>query len=116
MVAENQDYFSKENVVFTNYKNAIKDALINGFDCVADATHLTSKSREKLINALGEGYYNIIFVVLLVGRKIAIEQNNLREGRAHVPERVLFWQFDHFTMPSKKDFENCKGVWSVDGF
>ena len=116
LVAEGEEYFSKETTVFKKYIATIRNTLVDGFDCVADATHLNDKSRRKLINALGTGYYNLVFVVLEVGRQLAIKQNASREGRRRIPDRILFWQFDQFTVPKKEDFENCKGVWIINGF
>ena len=51
MVAEDEEYFSKEKQVFKEYTRRINNALENGYDVFADATHLNKASRNKLLTA-----------------------------------------------------------------
>ena len=48
-VAENEEYFSKENEVFDEFIREIAARLFCGFNVIADATHITQKSRAKTI-------------------------------------------------------------------
>lgn len=116
LITDSEDYFSKETSVFTEYKNNIQNALARGQSCIADATHLNDKSRQKLLNAIKINNYNIIFVVFTIDLLKAIQQNNLRQGLSRVPERIIKWQFSHFTVPVKENYYNCKGVWIINGF
>ena len=55
MLAEDDDYFAKENEVVRTFIQAIDDALINTQyegKVYADATHLSPKSRGQVLNLL----------------------------------------------------------------
>ena len=52
LVKEDEDYFSKENEVFDTFIAKINEGLRQSLDVVADATHLNSKSRLKLLACL----------------------------------------------------------------
>ena len=105
MVGPDERYFSKENEVLSEFIKTIADNLSHGFDTIADATHLNQWSRGRLLHAIDKQFkqYEIIFVVFIVDYDKVIEHNNLREGRAKVPEHIINEMFQHFTYPSDRE-------------
>ena len=68
IIKEEEDYFSHEKEVFREFIRRIVEAMTNGYDCIADATHLNQFSRRKLTQAI-DMYttdYKIIYVVFNV--------------------------------------------------
>lgn len=108
-------YFAKEDIVFKQYIQEIKNTLTLGNDVVADATHISGGSRRKLIHALGKIDYNLVFIVMATDFKICNERNNNRTGLAKVPQTAMDRMYSQFTYPRKEDFKNCKGVWIING-
>lgn len=91
MVTDKDNYFSRENEVWTEFINQIKESLKKYYVTVADATHLNTRSRAKLFRALGSSLKDIEIVAVYVKAPIetCIERNNLREGLAVVPESAI---------------------------
>ena len=93
LVKEDEPYFSKENEVFAQYIDQIKKSLEENEETYADATHLNSNSRGKLLRAL-KGYLNDVEVIAIYIKKNvneAIEQNKNRKGtRGFVPETAIY--------------------------
>ena len=58
-------------------------------DVYIDATHLTEKSRAKVINALPTSNYDIITVFFNVPLEVCIARNEKRTGRAYVPPQTI---------------------------
>lgn len=52
LISENDEYFSKEDIVFNTFVEKINKALNDGTDVFADATHLNRVSRNKLIKQI----------------------------------------------------------------
>ena len=94
--------FLLENQDFKNFAGTIKQTLIDGFDVIADATHLNEASRHRLTQAIDMYYkdYEIIYVVFNVDVDTCIERNKNREGRANVPENVIRNMCRDFREPS----------------
>lgn len=91
MVAENEEYFSKEKQVFKEYVRRINNALENGYNVFADATHLNKASRNKLLTAINPEL-NIEVDVIWIKTPLenCIRQNSNREGtRSFVPISVI---------------------------
>lgn len=89
LVAENEEYFSKENEVFRQFVYEINDALNLGIDVVADATHLNAASRNKLISLIKAPVDEINVIWIKTPLEIALERNAQREGRAFVPVSAI---------------------------
>lgn len=94
LVKENEPYFSRENEVFAQYIDLIKKSLENNKETYADATHLNSTSRGKLLRALGNSLkdndveINVIYIKKNV--EDAIKQNeNRKNTRGYVPESAI---------------------------
>ena len=91
MVKENEKYFSREKEVFRKFAGTIAQTLVDGFDVIADATHLNRISRDKLIRAIDQytTEYTITYIVLETSLETCMKRNALREGRARVPDSVM---------------------------
>ena len=105
IVKEEEDYFSHEKEVFKLFVYSIYDGLKNGWDTVADATHLNMFSRCKLIQALDMYIkeYEIVYVVFHTDVDTCLARNSNRSGRANVPETVIRNMCRDFRMPTKDE-------------
>lgn len=115
LVQENEEYFSKEKEVYTQFINDIKESLKFNKEVFADATHLNETSRAKTLRSLGECLkeveVNIIWVRVPV--EVAIERNENRIGtRAYVPRSVIRRMWSQATMPTKE--EGFEHIYIVD--
>ena len=110
MVKEGEEYFSKENQVFNEFVRRINEGLSRGYNVIADATHLTEKSRSKLFFRLYANLSNVevVAVILDIPYEICIERNEKRSNtRAYVPYRELIKMYKRFNCP---DFKECNGL------
>lgn len=102
LVKEGEEYFSKEKEVWAEYVTLAKKSLTENEDTVLDATHLNEASRGKIMRELKDYLKGVSIeaVVMLPGLKTAIAQNDMREGRSHVPESVIKRMNSSFTIPT----------------
>lgn len=91
LLKDGEDYFSNEKKVFKRFADTLRHTLIDGFNVIADATHLNEFSRRKLTQAIDMYYdnYEIVYVVFNVDADTCIKRNKHREGCANVPENVI---------------------------
>ena len=103
MVAEDEEYFSKETEVFDTFAREIAARLFCGWNVIADATHITPKSRFKTIEAVRRGLAlmsgnenymaeNVELQACVVRKSLekTLEQNENRKGtRSYVPKSVI---------------------------
>ena len=89
MLKDGEEYFAKENEVFKKWIKSIKYAINQSGDVYIDATHLTPKARNKVLNQLDFCGHGLTGVNFLVDVEECIRRNNLRTGRAQVPESVI---------------------------
>ena len=115
MLKDGEDYFSHEKEVFKKFVGTIRQTLIDGFDCIADATHLNEFSRRKLTQAIDMLYtdYQIVYVDFGANADICIERNKNREGRENVPETVIRNMCRSFRAPSLEEDERAKEIIEV---
>lgn len=109
LLGENDDYFSKENEVWQQYVEKTIASLKSNTDTILDATHLNEGSRGKILRALGHYIDGVEINAIVINTSLqkAIEQNNMREGRAFVPETAIRNMFSNFSMPTfKEGFDN----------
>lgn len=103
MVAEDEEYFSKENAVFAEYCRRINEALSKGEDVFADATHLNKASRRKLLNNV-KGYEELHAIVMMTDCAESISRNDNRTGtRAFVPHSDIRRMANQFEMPETSE-------------
>lgn len=105
-------YFSKEKKVFTDFCNLLSSALLNNIhtDVIADATHLNTASRFKLLRALktcGVDFDKIDVIPVFVKTPFSTiqERNNMREGRARVPYQSLQDMYSNIQHPNLDNFK-----------
>lgn len=86
-----EDYFSHEDEVVEIFFDTIGQALTNpSIDNIyVDATHLTRKSRNGVLSKLNLSNENVICVCFDIPLRVAMERNEMREGRALVPRSVM---------------------------
>lgn len=115
LVKEDDDYFAYEKLVFSNYAMAISKLLQTGHDVIADATHINNKSRTKLLKRLDRYYkdYNIIFVTFTTSLKQCLLNNQTRNGRAQVPESVIYRMANQYVAPVKEEDDRCQEIWEL---
>ncbi|MDV3428506.1 MAG: ATP-binding protein [Bacillota bacterium] len=100
LLKDKDDYFSKEDEVFKTFVRYIQESLDNPEipeNIYCDATHITEKSRNKLLDALDlTNVKNISCIVVKPSLDETLRRNEQRTGRAYVPRSVIrrmFWQF-----------------------
>lgn len=105
MVAEDEEYFSKENEVFKEFIHQIKESLNTNQNTIVDATHLNRGSRTKLLRAIGADLEGaaVYAVVVLNDLEIILKQNRERKGRAYVPESVIKNMYATFEAPTLEE-------------
>lgn len=117
MVSEQEDYFSKENLVFVEFIHEINECAAAGYDVIADATHLNKASRRKLLRnlAFNRTTTQLILVQMPFDLNLAIERNNKRKGtRSYVPESSLRKMARAIDKPSRE--EGFDEIWHVNKF
>ena len=91
LLEDDEDYFAHENEVIALWlekvTNAINDPEVENI--YVDATHLTEKSRARVLDELPKGDYFVITVFFDVPLEICIKRNENRSGRAFVPCSVI---------------------------
>lgn len=116
ILKDEEDYFAHENEVFNKFVGTIYTTLVDGFDVIADATHLNPKSRAKLIRAIDARAhvdYQIVYVSFNVPYEICKERNAQRTGRALVPETNLEQMYNWYREPRATEDTRCIAVWEV---
>ena len=106
---EDDDYFSKENIVWDKYVFAAKNSLKENENTILDATHLNEKSRAKVLNALKDCLKDVEINTIVMNTSLnrTIAQNNMREGRSFVPLSAVRRMNSQLTMPTLEEgFDN----------
>lgn len=102
-------YFDKEKKVFKTYAETIKKELELGHSVIADATHIDSKSRAKLINAVGViPNIELIFDVFTTPLQTCIIRNGLRTEIRKVPTKVIEDMFVRMELPTTEEVTTYK--------
>lgn len=115
IVGEDEDYFAREKDVFRKFSGTIAQTLVDGFDVIADATHLNEFSRRKLTQAI-DYYtkdYEVVYVSFNVDVDTCLARNAQREGRANVPETVIRNMCRDFKKPSFEEDPRAKELIEV---
>ena len=115
LVDSQEEYFSHEDEVFRLFSSIIAEGLRANFDVIADATHLSKKSRAKLIRAIDIIFsdYNIIYVYFDISLDVCLKRNILRQGREQVPEEAICSMYNNMQVPQKEEDSRCIGVWEI---
>lgn len=92
LLEDGDDYFKYEDEVIDTFYRTIQDGLLDDMHdvIVADATHITTKSRFDLWNHITipeDTYVTGYWIDCSI--EVAVSRNEQREGRARVPEKVI---------------------------
>ena len=113
MVNENEEYFSKESIVFLEFVKRINEA-IKIYDFIyIDATHINISSRNKILKKLNLKDCEVIPVNFIVSLETAIKRNNKRTGRAFIPTKVIEKMYDHFIPASLQENPIYAEIWNI---
>ena len=112
MVAEGEEYFSKEKKVFKEYCRQINENLAAGYNVFADATHLNAASRRKVLDKV-KGYDMVGAIVMNTSLTEALRRNDNRTGREFVPHSVIRRMAAQFEFPDVT--ENFDVVYEIEG-
>lgn len=113
LLTEEDDYFSREKEVFRRFSGSIAQMLLDGFSVVADATHLTKKSRRRLINAIDQVTtdYEIVMVPFNVPVETCLLHNSVRQGRMRVPDSTIRKMCEQFEFPEYEEDKRIVRIW-----
>lgn len=100
MLKENDEYFAKENLVFSRFMELINKALKNDYSVIADATHLTPGSRRKLLSNLTVAPSSIVCFYFDLPFDVCLSRNETRSGRKFVPKDVMESMYKNFKIPT----------------
>lgn len=116
LVKENEDYFSHEDEVFTKWINQIQNCLNHADEetwVIADATHLSERSRNKTLNHLRLDGVKIWVVFFNPGVEVCLKQNENRTGRSKVPRSVIRRLCFQYEPPHEGEKYKYEGVYEI---
>ena len=96
---EGDEYFKYEEKVIEDFYNKIREDLKKYQIVIADATHLTKKSRAPVIKIARELNIDIDIICFMPSLSKCIENNNKREGLRRVPRNKLKKMYFSFEKP-----------------
>lgn len=121
LLSDNDNYFDKEDFVFENFCQDIQTAIDNPqiFDIFIDATHLSRRSREKVLNNLDvPDEIDINIVYFNTPLEVCLDRNEKRKGRQYVPPTSIKQMYTSFHYPQPDEISkwNYSIFWiSKDG-
>lgn len=90
LLEDEDDYFKKEKEVFRLFVQKANEAIVAGGDVILDATHITKKSRNKILSQLNlNGVAEVVGLVFDTPLEECLRTNEQRKGRAYVPSSVI---------------------------
>lgn len=113
LLDEDDEYFDKEKEVYDTFILIINDLLQGEGDVIADATHLNEKSRNKLLDKLNLENVNIIPVNFCISFDTILERNKQRNGRARVPEYVMYRMYRAWCPANMKEKYKYKEIINI---
>ena len=97
------EYFAHEAEVEELFYNSIREKLREYDEVYVDATHLTPRSRAKVMRCANRRETQVIALVLSASLTKCLEQNAQRTGRALVPQNTIKQMFYSFIKPTVKE-------------
>lgn len=107
MVNEDEKYFSKEKDVFKEYVRRINALLEDDYNVIADATHITAASRNKLISNITVPDVSLYAVWINTPLETCLERNETRTGREYVPVEVIQEMYRNLEKPTTEEGFNA---------
>ena len=110
LLKDGEEYFSHEDEAFKKWVEELAAALNRSDNVLADATHLTTGSRKKIINAVRAAGVVCDFGVVVFETPVGIckERNAKRTGRELVPDYIIDRWARDFTDPAADNFSYSK--------
>lgn len=93
-------YFAKENLVMRYFIDEIREGLEEGYDVIADATHLNEASRFKIISRMLGTAASIKAILVDTPIEVVLGRNNNRAGLEKVPETQILKMYTSFEKPT----------------
>lgn len=104
LLKEGEDYFAHETEVMQIFIDKIIDAMfLHNKNVIVDATHLTKKSRAKVLSKVSRFSDETVAVWLNPSLETAIARNDFREGRAWVKHGIIRRMFFQMEPPCKEE-------------
>ena len=100
LISGTDEYFAKEKDVFKIFVNKINSALAEGKDVIADATHINTQSRKKLLSSITIPDIQIEACVMETSLQECLANNEKRDGRARVPKEAILRMYRQFEYPT----------------
>lgn len=115
MIDAHSDYFAKEKQVFATFVQKIQEALKENDIVYADATHISERSREKLLTALDLTDVSVRAIVLQTPLQECFYFNSLRTGLAKVPDSVIRRMYYQLEDPTNDKRKYDKIIYHIGG-
>ena len=100
LISDKDEYFAKEKDVFKVFAKKINEALAEGKNVIADATHINAQSRKKLLSSITVPDIQIEACVMELSLQECLANNEKREGRARVPKEAILRMYRQFEYPT----------------
>lgn len=99
-VTDQKHYFDHEFEVYKEFCNRIDKHLLDEKTVIADATHLTVGSRQKLLDHLAVVPDEIYVVVMQTPFEVCFKRNATREGIVRVPDKTMYNMKNNYRAPN----------------
>lgn len=99
-VTDQAHYYDHENDVYREFCNRIDKFLLQEKTVIADATHLTKGSREKLIQNLQVIPDEVYAVVMKTPFEVCMQRNSARQGITRVPDKSMYSMKSRYRVPN----------------
>lgn len=118
LIKENEVHTpKKEEPVFTEFVKQIGDFMNEGYDVIANATHVSRRARKRLRQEVDRYFrrstrikYDIIYYVVKRDFETCMAQNAQRSGRENVPESSIRYMCKNFTVPHYEEKEHVISI------
>ena len=100
LISDKDEYFAKEKDVFKVFAKKINEALAEGKNVIADATHINAQSRKKLLASVTIPNIQIEACVMETSLQECLKNNEKRSGRACVPKEAILRMYRQFEYPT----------------
>lgn len=116
LLKDGEHYFSKENEVLRLFYNNIVAYMRQGYNVIADASHLTKKARLTLINEISRYIpsFDVWVIYIHPALEVCYKQNDQRTGRANVPHHAIANMYYSMTDPKDDGYFYEKIVYVGD--
>lgn len=121
MVHPDDYYFSREDDVYEEFIAQCAEALASDWvdNVYVDATHLTQKTRLKVLSDIQkQSYYDfdVTVIILKTSLETCLTQNAQREGRERVPDNVIRNMYKAYEDPWDDNYEYSGIAYIEEGF